>query len=363
MRALLIFTVLLLATAARAQDETSYRVDDDAARRVAASLVAVHCLGSVIDEESVGFAYGDAHHVLTTSWNARCRSALYVRVGEQRIDVSRARISSEAGAALLSLDEPLPASVVPMRAEAFVDPVRGEPIATFSTAWDGVSYEAPFGLVRTIVSGEDPTRFESQICSGAPVIDRHGHLLGMCRSYSEAGPLLGIDDIEAWLATEPIERPVHRRISLAGDLTFATAFGPSGEVGTGAVLGVTASFDDVFTLRGDVSLSVLGHLDDPRQDPPLGLRLSTGLYAGLRSSTYFERGPSLVLSLEVGASVGWENVPPGPTETAFRESLFVRPSIRAMARFGITEIGYELQLDPVDPSRSLHLLHLGWAIE
>lgn len=362
MRALF-FALSLLARPALAQDDV-YEVPAAVAAHAAGALVVVHCLGANFDDAGIGFAYRDRRHVLTTAFRARCRSEAFVRAGELRITASHSIASSELGLALLTLSDPLPESTVPLSADAFVDPGRGEPLVTFTYATDRVAYEAPFGLTRLTVTGEDPTRFDVPWGSaGAPVIDRHGHVLGVCAAPWAGADMVDIDAIEGWLEEAPAEAPTRPRITVSVSEDVGTSFGPGDLLGLGGTLGVTTTFDDVFTLRGDLGAFALVHGSDPSNDPPFGARITTGTYVGLRSSTYFEDGPSLVLSLELGASAGWESIPAAPDGSGAAERFFVRPAARAMARFGPSEVGYELQLDPEDPAQSIHLIHFGWAFE
>lgn len=357
---------------ASAQEAGAYEVEPDALRRAARSLVVVHCLGSSFGDTGMGFAYRDRSHVLTVSRRGSCRDSLSVTVEGERFVSHRATRDDELGVALLELARPLPESIVPLSAEGFADPERGEPLAYFSYARDRVDYESPFGVGRTSVEAVDPLRFEVNLeCEGGPVIDRHGHLLGVCRprwygagsSSPPEGDLVHVDDVEAWLAEGESTAPTRPRITLAMDLPYAISFGRGDVLGVGAVLGITTLIDDRFTLRGELGGHALLHADDPNADPPVGVRLTNGFFLGTRAAFYFEDGPSLALSAELGAVWGYENTPPGPGVSLRTEEIFIHPAARLSVRYGMTVVGYELQLDPVDPARSLHTIQFGFAFE
>ncbi len=362
---LLACLALMQSSLARAQSiEDPYEVDDAALRRAAAALVEVHCLGPAFDEARLGFAYIDRSHALTSAARGRCDEAFYVLVDGERVQAHRSRVSDELGVSLLELETPLPAIVVPLVAEAFSDPVRGAPLAYFTRASDPVDYESRFGLVRTVVSGTDPLRFDARFSSGgAPVVDREGHLLGVCRpSWDENGftSLAHIDDIEIWLGETEEITPRRRSITLDTDMADTVSWGRQDLLTAGLMVGVTTAFDRTFTVRGDLRLDLMAHQGDRAPDPPLGLRASSGLFVGLRTSSYLEDGPRMRLSLEVGAVGGYEWIPPSPGVVGGIDELFLRPAARLSASLGIFEVTYELQLDTSRPDQSVQLVQLGF---
>jgi hypothetical protein len=371
MRALSIAALLALfipsLTNAQA-DADPYEVDAAALRRAASSLVEVHCLGSVLDDAGLGFAYGDRTHVLTTATRGACRNALYVIADGERVNVRASQISEDLDIARLELDAALPSSVVPLVADAFVDPVRGAPLAYFTYALpDTVEGESPFGLMRTSVENTDPLRFELQLGgAGSPVLDREGHLLGMARPTWEGMafvPLVHVDDIETWLMEAEAPGSTRRRITLGLDEGYLVGVGRGDLLSVGLGIGVTTAFDDTFTLRGDMRLDLLLHMGDPRQDAPAGFGVSTGMFVGLRTAAYSEDGPRLAVSFEVGAVGGYALVPPSPGETSYADVFYVRPAARVGVSVGPVGIGYEFQLDPERPEQSVHQFSLSAVFE
>jgi len=359
---------LLLPSMSYAQSEADpYEVDAVALRSAAASLVEVHCLGSVIDDAGLGFAYGDSTHVLTTSARGACRTALYVIADGERVNVRASQISEDLEVARLELEAALPSSVVPLVADAFVDPIRGAPLAYFTYALpDTVEGESPFGLVRTSVENTDPLRLQLQLGgAGSPVLDREGHVLGMARPTWEMAlvPLVHIDDIETWLMEAEAPRSPRRRITVGLDEGYLFGAGRGNLLSVGLGIGVTTAFDDTFTLRGDLRLDLLVHLGDPRQDAPAGFSVSTGMFAGLRTATYLQDGPRLALSIEVGAVGGYALVPPSPGETNYADVFYVRPAARIGVAAGPVGLTYEVQLDPEHPDQSVHLFSVSAVFE
>ena len=360
---------LLSASPARAQSDAEivYEIDDDALRRTSLSLVQVHCLGSVIDDVGLGFAFEDRQHVITVGSRGRCRSEVYVTVNDERVAAHRVRVSAELGVALLELDASLPESVVPFVAQSFADPVRGAPVAYFTDVMTQAAYESPFGLTRATVDRADPLRFDAPFtCAGSPVVDREGSLLGMCIPGSldpAAASLVHIDDIEAWLAAPAEPVPTRRRVTFGGDFAYTFAGGRQDILAVGVVAGFGATFDDTSTLRGDFGVHALVHADDSSSDPPIGVRLSSGLFVGARSATYFENGPSLVLSLEIGAAWGLDVTPPAPGELDYTSELFLRPAARLSVQAGPSELTYEVQIDTAHPEQSIHMLQVGFVFE
>lgn len=191
-------------------------------------------------------------------------------------------------------------------------------------------------------------------------------MLGMARPTWDGLttlPLAHIDDIEIWLMEAEAPRSPRRRITLGLDEGYLIGVGQGDLLSVGLGIGVTTVFDDTFTLRGDLRLDVLMHLDDPRQDRPPGIGVATGMFAGLRTATYLRDGPRLALRFEVGAVGGYAWVPPGPMDTDYTDLFFVRPAARVGVALGPVDLGYELQLDVDRPEASVHLFTFGAVFE
>lgn len=367
-RVLALTAVLLVSHAclARAQE---YEVPEEALRAAARSLVVVRCRGTMMnDGPGLGFAYGRRDRVLTVPGRATCRDELYVTtVDGARIVVERSRIDRELGIAQLELAQPLPASVVPLEPTSFEDPARGEPLALFRYAWDHREYESPFGLERAAVTATDPVRFERLWDSGgSPVLNREGALIGMTHlswDFDDVRCMVHLDDIRRFVAAPPDAVPARAHTWWGTSVTLAAGFGDGDLFSFGDVVNVTASLADRFTLTGELSGHALMHLDDHSDEAPVGVRVASGFRVGLRLPAYFDDGFTFVFLAEIGGAWGYDYVPPPPGETEFTHRFWIRPVARATVRLSMCEIGYELQLDPLQPERSTHTIHLGIAIE
>ncbi len=377
----------------------SARADEPPADASASSgwegAVYAHARPAVLRVRSVyrdggGFLFSDGHHVATAFHVVESGRGVAVRAaaGEDWIDAQVVAVDRDADLAILRVDEDLGAPL-----ELAAPPAVGEPVVVLghphgTVADDDEAYEGllTWSLTRGMTSAVGPRSLQVDAVvasgsTGAPVLDRRGHVVGVVSRGGEGvGVATRADALPGLLEEVGTEAPYRGRWRPILELEARIAAEGGGSFG-GVSVGFGALGWERFGIVG--RFGVLAHTDDVSDEPLYArrvARLTFGVEVQLRHP--FRVG-DVPMQLVIGAGLAGaeERTREETLEVAFpggcdpRNGLCVadtrmsaieqrrwlfRPALRvALLIGGLFSISYQVQLDVKNPGDSGHVVGFG----